>query len=90
MITEQELKDLEKILNEISPFPWRCEKTAPGEWWITSPDDSDHEYRADYEPIFESSGTIPQLGIDGDFIAKSPEVVRRLIDEVRRLYTIFY
>lgn len=88
MITEQELQKIEKALDEISPFPWRCEKTASGEWWITSPDDSDHEYRADYEPIFESSGTISQLGIDGEFIAQSPKVVRRLINEVRRLSTL--
>ncbi len=85
MITKQELQEIEKTLDEISPFPWRCEKTASGEWWITSPDDSDHQFRADYEPIFESSGTIPQLGVDGEFIAKAPEVVRRLINEVRRL-----
>ncbi len=84
-MTDQELKEIEKMLAEISPYPWRCEATVPGEWWITSPDDSDHEYRADYEPIFESSGTIPQFGIDGNFIARSPEIISRLIDEVRRL-----
>ncbi len=84
-ITEQELQEIEKMLGEISPYPWRCEKTVPGEWWVTSPDDSDHEYREDYEPIFESSGTIPQFGIDGNFIARSPEIVRRLMMEVRRL-----
>lgn len=85
MITEQELQEIEKILDEISPYPWRCEKTASGEWWITSPDDSDHEYREDYEPIFESSGTIAQFGADGDFIARSPEIVKYLLDEIRRL-----
>ena len=84
-ITEQELQEIEKMLGEISPYPWRCEKTVPGVWWVTSPDDSDHEYREDYESIFESSGTIPQFGIDGNFIARSPEIVRRLMMEVRRL-----
>lgn len=84
-MTEQELREIEKTLDKISPYPWRCEKTIPGEWWITSLDDSDHEHREDYEPIFESSGTIPQFGIDGNFIARSPEIVSRLIDEVRKL-----
>lgn len=84
-ITERELQEIEKLLGEISPYPWRCEKTVPGEWWITSPDDSDHDYRSDYEPIFESSGTIPQFGIDGKFIAQSPEIVVHLIGEIRRL-----
>lgn len=84
-MTEQELQELEKMLSEISPHPWRCEETMPGEWWITSPDDSDHDYRSDYEPIFESSGIIPQFGIDGNFIAQSPEIVGCLIDEIRRL-----
>lgn len=85
MITEQQLQEIERQLDKISPFPWRCEKTASGEWWITSPDDSNHQFRADYEPIFESSGRIPQFGIDGEFIAKSPEIMRRLVNEVRRL-----
>ena len=81
---EDKLQDIETMLNKISPYPWRCEKTVPGEWWITSPDDSDHESRADFEPIYESSGTVPQLGIDGDFIAQSPEIVRELISVIRR------
>ncbi len=84
-ITEQELQKIEKALGEISSYPWQCEKTAPGEWWITSPDNSDHDYRSDYEPIFESSETIPQFGIDGEFIAQAPEIISRLVDEVRRL-----
>ncbi len=87
MISEKELQAIEKELNEISPFPWRCEKTTPGEWWITAPDDSDHEFREDFEPIFESSGTPPQFGVDGNFIAKSPEIIERLVKEIRNLRT---
>ena len=41
--------------------PLRAEQTAGGEWWITAPDDSDHDFREDYEPIFESSGTGPEF-----------------------------
>ena len=86
MITDQELQSIEEKLIRISAFPWKCEKSVAGEWWITSPDDSDHQYSSEYEPIFESSGTIPQLGVDGQFIAESPEIVLHLIVEIRRLH----
>ena len=85
MITNQELENIEKSLKQISPHPWRLTRTKGGEWWITAPDNTDHDYREGHEPIFESSGTIPQLGIDGAFIAKSPEIITELILEIRRL-----
>ena len=74
-ITDQQLNQIEDSLQEISPYPWKCEKIAGGEYWITAPDSSDHEYRSGYEPMFESSGTPKQFGIDGEFMAKSPEVI---------------
>jgi len=82
-MTEDRLKEIEKKLEWISPFPWKCIKTVGGEYWITAPDDSEHDYREEYEPIYESSGTTAQLGIDGKFIAESPEIIQALIHEIR-------
>lgn len=77
---EINIEKLTQQLTEISPWPWGFTKTAGGEYWVTSPDDSDHEHREDYEPIFESSGTIPQFRIDAEFIANAPFIISKLLD----------
>lgn len=82
MITRQELQEIAETLNRISSYPWRCEKTVFGEWWITAPDNSDHEYGDDYEPIFKSSRTTLQSWVDGEFIAKAPEIIELLVNEL--------
>lgn len=41
--------------------PLQAHQAAGGEWWIMAPDDSDHDFRDDFEPIFESSGTGPEF-----------------------------
>jgi hypothetical protein len=41
--------------------PLQAHQTASGEWWIMAPDDSDHDFRDDFEPIFEASGVGPEF-----------------------------
>ena len=85
MITQEQLYEVQKMLMSISRYPWKCEKTATGEWWITAPNDSDHEFRVDYEPIYESSGTVKQLGVDGRFLAQAPAIIERMMVEIMEM-----
>lgn len=61
-------------MSEHDPGPWKAKQTAGGEWWIMAPDDSDHDFRDDYEPIFESSGTGLNFEADAHLIAVAPEM----------------
>ena len=79
------INEIEFMLSGISPYPWKITRTVSGEYWVCAPDNSDHDYRSDYEPIYESSGTIPQLKTDGEFIAAAPEIIRQLLSEVKLL-----
>jgi hypothetical protein len=80
----ERLQEIEERLQQISQFPWKLQTTAGGEFWITVPDNSDHDFREDFEPIYESSGRSPQLHIDGKFLAESPEIIQELVREIRR------
>lgn len=60
---------------ELVKVPLKAEKTAGGEWWITAPDDSDHEFREDFEPIFESSGVgFPEFETYARLFAAAPKL----------------
>lgn len=62
-------------MSEHTPGPWKAEQTAGGEWWITAPDSSDHDYRDDYEPIFEASGVGPSFEHDAKLAAAAPDLL---------------
>ena len=85
---DKSLDAIERALCDISPYPWKHTQTSSGEWWITAPDDSDHDFRNDYEPIFESSGTGEQFRLDAQFIALAPEIIEMLLRDLRAIRTI--
>lgn len=59
-----------------SAGPWRAEQTATGLWWVMAPEDeNDHDFRDDYEPILESSGTGFNFEHDAKLAAAAPELL---------------
>jgi len=83
-MTNDELNAIEARCEKATPGPWKSLITASGEYWIAALGDSDHDYREDFEPIFESSGRESNFKADAKFVAANRQDVPRLLAKVRQ------
>lgn len=75
-----EHSEIEKMLTEISPWPWEAVEVGVEEYFLGQPDGGGgYNHFTDLGDIIE---------VDADFIAHSPQIISQLLEEVKGLETM--
>jgi|SRR5580700_5762944 hypothetical protein len=78
-ITQEEIKEIERILNLVPPSPWEFSSGNCFDHWELWSDDEFHGYHM----VHDDSGVPPDEGFI-EYVIKSREIIERLLNEAKK------